>query len=309
MEIFSWDRFKRIYLLVCSLLTNILITYSILRYLENGNLTLMQTTKFHSSMDAIYPSFSLCILPPFLDERFENYNDSSINMTSYIQFLQGKIWDDRMLKVDYDDVTVSLSNNLLDSEFMSHDRKMLTWNPFHYVSFRSSLRKCFTVNAPFTEQKPIWGLSLYIKNSIFPSGKREPYNLYTYLHFPGQRFSSYYTIQYDWAPRTINDSQNFAMLYEIKNIEVDTYRNTRQEPCDSEWQNFDQHLMDDIMLEAGCHPPHRNSTHNIPICSNSSQMKKVDRQPSTTKVDSYAPPCKSILRLDYDYKETDLESR
>ena len=124
----------------------------------------MQTTKFHSSKEAIYPSFSICILPPFLENKFKIYDTPDVNMTSYIQFLQGKLWDERMLEVDYDNVTISLSDNLLDSEFMTHDRKMSTWYPFHYVSFRSSRRKCFTINAPFTDQKPIKGLSLFIKN-------------------------------------------------------------------------------------------------------------------------------------------------
>ena len=309
MEIFSWQKFKTAHFLVCLFGTIGLTTYSISRYLENGNLTLMQTTKFHSSKEAIYPSFSICILPPFLENKFDIYDTPDINMTSYIQFLQGKLWDERMLEVDYDNVTISLSDNLLDSEFMTHDRKLSTWHPFHYVSFRSSRRKCFTINAPFTDQKPIKGLSLFIKNDIFPSGERESYNLYTYLHFPGQRFTSYYTIRYDWPKRTNNSSKNYAMLFDIKNIDVVTQRNTRHEPCHSNWQNFDQHLMDDIMLDVGCHPPHRNSTYNIPLCTNLTQMKQVDMQPSTSKVDSYDPPCKFILRLDYVYKETDLDYR
>ena len=151
-------------------------------------------------------------------------------------------------------------------------------------------------------------MSLYIKNDIFPSGNRNPNNLYTYLHLPGQRFTSYYTVKYG-LPKRNKNSQNYAMLYEIRNIEVATLRNTQQEPCYSDWKHFDQYLMDDIMLDAGCHPPHRNSTYNIQLCSNKTQMKQIDRQPSTSKVDSYDPPCKSILQLDYEYEETNFEDR
>ena len=99
----------------CLIATIGLSIYSIYRYALNEDNTVVKVTKYLSSKDAIYPSISFCILPPFLRDRFEVYGDSGVNMTSYINFLEGKLWDERMLMVDYDNVTVSLSDNLISA--------------------------------------------------------------------------------------------------------------------------------------------------------------------------------------------------
>ena len=67
------------------------------------------------------------------------------------------------------------------------------------------------------------------------------------------------------------------------------------------------------MNKVGCHPPHwplhwRIKTKNdLPICSNSIQMSKYKHQPSTAALESFGPPCKMIERLDYTYREVDIE--
>ena len=112
MAIINRKSLRCTFSMICWFTTIGLIIYAIYRFAKDEDTTLVRVTKFHTSKDAIYPSISFCISPPFLEKRFEVYGDDSINMTSYSEFLDGKIWDERFLKVDYDNVTVSLIDNV-----------------------------------------------------------------------------------------------------------------------------------------------------------------------------------------------------
>ena len=165
--------FKYMYFMICLFATIGLSIYSSYRFFINEDTTLVKVTNFLSSKEAVHPSISFCILPPFLERNFDIYNDEKLNLASYKNFLEGKFWDDQMLRIDYDNVTISLSENLINAHYQTHLRDLVDWNVEHFVSFRSSERKCFTVNAPFPEKYLFasWIQSQVqtddIKNSIF----------------------------------------------------------------------------------------------------------------------------------------------
>jgi len=227
-------------------------------------------------------------------------------MTTYTKFLKGELWDERMQDVEYANVTVSLKDKVWDAYVVLHNRTQYTWKPKYRVSFRSAYLKCFTIDAPDVDQSLNWYFEIFIKNTIFPYGKR-PYwkdgDFFTsYLHYPGQWFTGYDTEKFDWTSRS-NNSNNYAMEFRVKNIDVIRHRWKPQERCFEDWKNYDQYVMDNIMLKAKCHPPHWNPTSNLSLCSNSTQMIKIRR----FSIDEYDPPCKVIQRLDYTYVEGDLE--
>ena len=304
------SKISKFYSLACVISTIALQTYCLFHYLKDEDVSAVHFTKFHSSVDAIYPSFSLCIIHPFIESKFDQY-ENDINMASYIRFLQGKFWDEKFLEVDYDNVSVSLSDNLIRGYYFTHSDIARHWVPDHFVSFRSNQRKCFTINAPFVENKQIKLFGVFISNKIYPEGQRratgprKPTDLFTYIHYPGQRFTSYYTVRSEWDSR-VNKSKNYDMTFRIKNIDVITNRDKPNHRCLGNWRGHDEYVMDNIMRETGCHPPHWIPLTNLSLCSNPRQMKIFRAQPSTDKVESFDPPCKHIERLDYSYEEVDL---
>ena len=303
------SKINKFYNLVCVISTIALQIYCLSNYLKDEDVSAVLFTKYHSSQEAIYPSLSLCIRNPFIESKFDRY-ENDINMTSYIKFLQGNFWDDKMLKVEYDNVSVSLSDNLIRGYYYAHADEAPEWIPDHFVSFRSYQRKCFTINAPFVENKQIWNFGVLISNKIYPEGQRRSTDprhngLFTYIHYPGQIFTSYYTIKKEWNSR-VNKSKNYDMAFRIKNIDVITNRDKPKQRCLVNWREHDEYVMNNIMRETGCHPPHWISSTNLSVCSNARQMKVFRAQPSTDKVESFDPPCKHIERLDYRFEETDL---
>ena len=297
--------------MICILATVGLSIYSMYRYSLNEDTTEVRVTSFLSSKDSIYPSLSFCILPPFLKNNFTIYGDENINLTSYQNFLKGDFWDDKMLKVDYDNVTIALSDNLINGTYKTHSRKVgiVDWNVQYFVSFRSLQRKCFTIRAPTPTNGLLLHSWLKIKSDIFPEGKiSDDQKIYTYLHYPGQRFTAYYTIKNDFDSRQ-NKSNNYRMVFRVQNIDVIIRRNKMHEPCLDGEQHYDELYLQKWTQKIGCRPYHwkfEDKNDITPICSNSSQMKKFLMQPDTIDVESFTPPCKTIDQLEYIYHEEDI---
>ena len=303
-----WLKLKNVYSLTCVIATLILQIYCLTHYLSDKDVSMVDYTKFHTSHDAIYPSISICISPPFVEEKFDQFED--ISYEEYQKFWIDKSWDDRVLKVDYDNVTVSLSDNLITAFYTAHGSTVRQWVPDHFVSFRSPDRKCFTINAPILKNKQLGFFEIMISNEIFPGGQRRftepnrPSSLYTYFHYPGQRFTSYHTEKKNWISRA-NKTKGYFMSFRIKNIDVITNRNKPNNRCLVDWRKHDEYIMNSIMKETGCRPPHWIPSTNLSFCHKKEQIINFRSQPFTDKVESYDPPYKHIERLDFIYRETD----
>ena len=185
------------------------------------------------------------------------------------------------------------------------------WKPKFRTSFKSSERKCFTIDAPIQDHI-IWYFSVSIKNTIFPSGKRLlPDEMITYFHYPGQLFSGLYTVKYDYPSRTGKNS-NYKMHFEMRDIDVVTRRNKRLEPCIENITSYDRLIIDKKLTEVGCYPPHVNfneiSQSDLPKCNNATQMKEIASLGMGLHDESVEQPCRSISRIDFTYHEIEKGS-
>ena len=156
-----------------------------------------------------------------------------------------------------------------------------------------------------------------LQNTIFPKGIRPQYHPFngtnpdtgggfaTYFHYPGQRFKSYYSMKFDWKERD-DDTGDYKMRFAVRDIEVLNHRNKVNKPCIEDWRNYDQVVMDGIMRNVGCRPPHWDTTlKNLTLCSTAAEMKYFKDGPTTAEVQTVHQPCNVIENLHYDYLEKD----
>ena len=309
----GWSISSNIFFVCCLLSTVGLQIYCIFRYAKDENSTEVKYTKFHHDEDAMYPSLTFCFKDPFLEEKFQQYEDD-INVTRYINFLKGNLWNENMLEVKYDDVTISLSDHLLGTYLQTHKKEIIEWIPHYYVSFRSGYLKCFAVDQPVLHQKYILTSGLLIRKSIFHQSKISGVSstsdisspdaaLISYLHYPGQRLTAGPSIKKIWPLRQKSD-ENYVIRFDIKNMDVITRRNKYHDNCIVDWKQYDKHILDKFMVNMKCRPPHWNITSKLPLCSNATEMKRFAKAANVASND-YEPPCKSIARIDYNYSELD----
>ena len=299
-------KINRLFFIICLFATVSLSIYSFRRYLKIDDLTVLKDTNFFSSKEAIYPSLTFCILSPFLEYEFERFKDDAINMYSYIEFLKGEIWDDRLADIDYDNVTVSLESNILDASLITPSKTMEEWIPTFYTSFISSERKCFTIDAPIRDHI-LWYFNVSIKHTIFRNGFRlNSDGLRTYFHYPGQLFAGLFTVKYDYLSRGYPPSY-YKMHFEIRDIDVLTRRNKIHEPCIESMASYDHLIIAKKLAEIGCYPAYMQfqivQKLNLPKCDNASQMKEIAALGMNLHDESIKRPCRAISRIDYTYQE------
>ena len=287
-----WSNTERLFIVCCHLVTICLTIYCIHRYIKNEDSTEVKYTDFHTDEDSIYPSMSFCFRDPFLEEKFSSYG-VGFNISSYKEFLTGEFWDERMLNITYDEVTPSLSENILGGYIQNHKKDKLEWKPHLYVSFRSAYQKCFAIDQPVLDRGYVFRSGLVIKKRTFPPILNSlNYSLLFFLHYPGQRLIAKQVLKF----RGDGTNENFVMRFIIKDMDVITRRNKYDENCIEDWRRYDEEIMDRIIVDTNCRPPHWVSNLNLPLCSNSSDMKRFAIA-SNLASNKYERPCRSIARL------------
>ena len=288
-------------------------------------MSLVGFVTFNQDENNIYPALTICFWNPFLNEKLKSYG-SGINVTTYSRFLQGKHWDDRMMDIDYDDVTVSVEDYLTEIGFQFSNFSTRKWHqdfkigrqhegmPRFYVSNRNGKNKCFSFTIPYVSETPIISFFTRMNSSIFPNGKRAAYPSFdgsnldaggfmAFLHYPGEHFRSYFDKKYSW-PERINNTKNYDMVLTVKNMEVLKHRNKADKPCNQDWKNDDDIVMQKIMHRVGCKPPHWKIHTSLKPCSTREEIAQF-KWPTYATLQNFPPPCQVIEKLQYEYEEYD----
>ena len=99
----------RIFHNICFAVTIVLVVWQILVYVENNDISRVAYEKFHSDEVDIYPSLSLCFGDILLQEKLDNHG---VNKSYYLDFLKGQVWDEQLLKINYNDVSINLNREI-----------------------------------------------------------------------------------------------------------------------------------------------------------------------------------------------------
>ena len=110
MSLDKFDCFKSIFCVICILITIGLSSWRVYQYSLDQDLTRVNFRRFHTHEESVYPSLTLCFFDPYLPEELEKYETTA---SEYTRFLQGQLFDDRLLNVSYGDVTLDFTKHLL----------------------------------------------------------------------------------------------------------------------------------------------------------------------------------------------------
>ena len=96
---------------VCSFATILFLSYCLYEYSLNEDISQVTFQEFHKNEKNIYPSLTVCLSSIFLEDKFVTHGQG-INLSTYTEYLYGEHWDDRMIDVDYDNVTTKFEDYL-----------------------------------------------------------------------------------------------------------------------------------------------------------------------------------------------------
>ena len=326
------EKLLSLYQYICWFATIITVTYSIYIFILNEDLcTIEYKTYYEEKMD-VFPELSFCIKNAISETKLQQYS-SKFDIASYIDFLDGNIFDSEMLKIDFESVIKNLSdyieptwvdyrngtflnlhpsNNNVFPKAMNVNKvlHLPTGNfPFSNAFFSyyldNAFLSCYCLTIP--QNKNVRAYYFGVDNSIFEDGIRSKtnYDLVTFLHYPNQMLTSISTMKYFW-PQDRKANDTYIMKFNIRGAETLRRRQKGRRPCNENWKDYDNEIKREHAKIHQCRPPYMNFPQHISICSNQSQIKKAK---FIFRSDGYgvSPPCTLMENIHYDYEESTIE--
>lgn len=331
MSLIQCKHLKFAHYILCISAALCLSIWCIYNYSLDEDLTRIDFKRFNEQKDDIYPSISVCLCNPYISKKLKKYGND-ITPSKYIKFLQGDMWQQEMLDIDYEDVTIDIKDYFLGYDITYSNNERVSYKSqddiepgtigwrLPYATLNVSSQKCFTVDIPFQPQKILRQLNIRIKTSIFPNKTRPAKLTYNpsngdvecfsiYFHYPMQMTAGKGIEKSSWPIREKNDSKAYTMFFKLKNIEVIHNRNKRMNPCIEYLSNHDKHTFQKFVEMAGCRPPYIKTNTTLTVCTTKEEMKKtidVSNEYRIARDNFDKIPCRNLGRLDFGYREYDL---
>ena len=331
MNVTSFTIAYHICIVLCTIITLVLVFQSLRKYMLDENSTRVNHIKFnYGDPGNIYPSITLCVFNPFLEKELKRYRED-INITTYFDFLKGKLWDEQMMSIDYDRVTVSLMNNFIgvrmtlangsryEYDHIHKKQSPAGWMPSFYITHPladdHAYMKCLSYDIPFIDKSPVRKFHIYLKKSLFPQQyENQPFKFESnasgmrmQFHYPGQRIASKITVS-SWSSST-KLPKPYTIGFRIFDINVMAYRNRKREPCFDDWLNYDQMLTDEQVMRAGCRPRYWITDKILPVCNTQGEMQRFHKEIDSGTNWKTRPPCKMIRSMQYTCTEDKYSTR
>jgi hypothetical protein len=299
-----------------------MVLYWMLEFAINDeDLSIVDYKTFFQEKNIMLPEVSLCIENPFIEEKLEQIN-STITVSKYLQFLKGEIFDEQMRDIDYDNVTVNLSDYFLHSTVTWNNGSILTYtsgndtvNKGTYTTYNGFLHnkfvKCFASKLDNQEYKGTfnWFQILYMQNDFLNRFTGSPgKGLIVVLHYPNQFLVSTNNVKFfsKSSEKSTADGSFIMSLY-LKDMEILHRRNKREEICLAESNEYDEAIYKRHFENIGCRAMYQKTDKEFPICNTGDEMREATSLPSVSPIDKkHPPPCQIMSRLNFDYEEFDL---
>ena len=247
--------------------------------------------------------------PGIYDRKKLNETYGIKDVSKYIKFLTGDLWDDKMVGVKYDDVTFDIKDPVFGVLIMGMDgigHHLYTWFKnnaggndttknsetssylAHSIPIRTTYRrhdtKCFTLDLTVEAIPNIQGQLINSVGIIFKALRIPDVSIYYGISYPGQILRAFLLDAELYWNHRITLGQVKSKLFLFDSIEVFRKRSTIARPCKGTWRDDDDTIMRDVIEMANCKPPHWNISTRYPICNTKEKMKNVTIPYSAFKI-------------------------
>ena len=301
--------------ILCGLVTLSLCSYWCYQFSRNEDLTVVQYKEFQGTKEDIFPTASFCLGDNLvlLKEKLDQYD---VNETSYLSFLKGNLFDNKMLNINFSYVTIDITDYIkgyrlyfkngssisFHSGLTLKQKEMLTFTSFVGVSaIDGAFFKCFALQIP--KVNDLFSFRILMANEIFGNGIRPTYQYFkTFVHSSKQFLLSLSTAKWVWPYRSTVDK--YKIRIRIQGVDVVLKRDKRQQPCNQYWLEYDDWVLKLHKKETGCTNPYQEKDKNMPVCNTQEQMARTMFGTHVVKRKKYTKPCKTVENVRIEYVES-----
>ena len=312
--------------ILCFVSALALTSYWTYVFILDEDLCIVDYKKYYAEERGVFPVLSFCINNPISRKKLKRLNPD-INASSYMKYLKGQVFDSDMLKIEYSSV-IQNASDFIEEDFVRyrngsfvsihpdyHDdetygkstlnkRNRRTFSSYYAFFFISEFYNCYELPVP--QDKNVYSFFYRINSNIFPSGIREQaYNLLTILHYPNQMLIAG-NRRHVW-PQRRNIEESYMMKYHIRGVEVLKRRQTRNRPCNENWENYDNEIANKFTNAIDCRLPYLHRNKEIRICS--SKKKLQTRFYLRSDYYGVIPPCLEMKKITDQFEENSLDTK
>ena len=304
---------------VCVLVAFSTIFWCIWEFAKNEDTTLISFEAFDSKeQQNQYPILTLCFLDEdsMLHSMLGKNNDEGVNVTTYADFLKGKHWDDKMMQIEYDSVTMDIRDYIIGTCVTTMESSecigVINIEPFTFLSTAGTY-KCFSFL--YQVETSLDESMIALNNSMFPSGKRPRFGRFLILwHYPYQIIRAISLPMFHrWQYRGNAMDSYYVMDFYLSNVEIFKRRANGAKTC-SVSERYDFETTEKIIKSVGCQPPYWKSNQSYSKCSSSKQLLDMKHHYDGKLFKSnihqgYILPCVEINKMEVEYTETGGKER
>ena len=243
-----------------------------------------------------------------------------VNVSSYVRFLKGNDFTANMLSIDYNNVTVDISDYIkgyriyftngsvskFDSGLGNVEKKLLTYVSFNgFVGDLYQFHKCFALNIPRGDD--IFIFRVLLSNDVFPNGIRPPYKgMRVFFHVPQQLSLSRSWQTWVWKVRARNES--YKMRFIIENITIMKKRDKEDSKCYQSDNNYDDWVARYVKNKAQCNNPYQEMDDRLPMCTTQEMMQKALFSEFIVETENLERPCKTMQAIHRKHLESNTQT-
>ena len=307
MTFFSDITFRYLFKAFCTVCLLCMVWYWFYKFIiEDRNIGTVDYITFKNDLNIKYPVASLCFAEPILARKVaENYPD--LNKTSYMEYLEGDIFDETFAEVDYSNITIDLDEYyeytwvFLRNKTRQEGSQISSF--VHKISFNGisewdEFYKCIELNWDTNQPDIIKErFAVYNKTAILRdlSGSLE-FNFDLYMHYPGQ-----FLLAPNDLTEFIMDVSTKSLVIKIEDVEILRSRDSRNKRCTAynDKLSFDEMVKEKHILTTGCSLPYFGAFKNFPKCDTREKIKQSSYSYQEVRTKYYPISCQRLSKISF----------
>ena len=318
------SNFRKIYLfykLTCIIVTLCIIAFTCFEFYNGSDHSQVQIKTFDQDNQSTFPDVTICFPNHYSEVRLRKYGEG-INSSTYAKFLDGDLWDDRMASIPFEEVSMKLSDILLQVCVRSAFEEDCQSTGVYTTMPLGGSSICFTFQMSSMGLSAFGSFSLKIKNSVFKDGIRptrfinprtgSTEGMMVWFHRHNQTLGGVGSVFALWPIRKIDSAKSYGMHFQIKALETfEERKNGLWDTCNDS-ESYDRQRFKGIIEEINCRPMYWTGFKDYPLCTNENDMKKIllynrgEIFQNSNQTSVVTPPCTTIARVDVEYMDEEI---
>ena len=298
------NTFRLCFCWICIVTVTFMVGYWFHKYeIEDRDIGVVDYQSFAEANEVDFPVPYLCFLNPFLKKKFKDI-DAEVNVTAYLQYLKGDIFDKSFRNIDYQNVTLDLEEYFVtasekflnQSEFQKSNRSFVHKEIFSGVFYHGDFVKCFSFESELKYNHHIHEIALqYNKTKLFDDlgvSDESSLDFYFNIYYPDQ-----FLLKINTPVHMSMSHLSYNLNMWIGDLEMLTRRTTRKKKCTQTKKSFDDLVLSEHIKTVGCRPPYLGSHTEFPMCNTQEKIREGMYEFKSVRNKYYPKACTRISKI------------